>query len=78
VGNLPQVDNFDIQYAQSAILTPSDFEFSRDGIAAECTPNTEMVIIHDLDLEALRRHKEQGTTQNWGDRRSDLYRLIIS
>ena len=32
-GNLPQVANADIHYAQSAILTPCDFAFSRDGIA---------------------------------------------
>jgi hypothetical protein len=27
----------------------------------------------DLDLEMLRRHKYLGTTQNWRDRRRDLY-----
>ena len=29
----------------------------------------------DLDLELLRRHRYQGTTQNWRDRRRDLYRV---
>jgi len=75
VGNLPKVENMDIQYAQSAILTPSDFEFARDGIAAECTPNVETVVIHDVDLETLRRHRTRGTTRNWMDRRTDLYEL---
>lgn len=73
VGNLPRVENMDIQYAQSAILTPSDFEFARDGIAAECTPNVETVVISDVDLEMLKRHRKKGTTRNWMDRRLDLY-----
>lgn len=74
-GNLPQVDNADTHYAQSAILTPCDFPFARDGIAAECQPNIETLVIHDLDLEVLRRHRYGGTTQNWNDRRKDVYRL---
>jgi predicted amidohydrolase len=74
-GNLPQVANADTHYAQSAILTPCDFPFARDGIAAECQPNVETLVIHDLDLELVRRHRYGGTTQNWNDRRKDVYRL---
>ena len=73
VGNLPFVDNVDIHYAQSGIYTPSDFPFDRDGVAAECTPNIETMIIRDLDLEMLRRQRQGGTVQNWKDRRKDLY-----
>ncbi len=40
VGNLPGVPNVDIHYGQSCILTPCDHYFSRDGIAADTTPNT--------------------------------------
>lgn len=76
VGNLPQVENMDIQYAQSAILTPSDFSFSRDAIGAECTPNIETVVIHDVDLEHLERFRQNGTVLNWKDRRSDLYEVV--
>lgn len=75
VGNLPDVDHADIHYAQSAILTPSDFYFSRDGIAAECQENVETVIFADCDIENLRRHRSKGTVLNWLDRRTDLYRL---
>jgi len=75
VGNLPFAENVDIHYAQSGIYTPSDFSFSRDGIGAECMPNIETVVMHDVDLETLRRHKYTGTTRNWNDRRRDLYRL---
>ncbi len=73
VGNLPGVNNFDIQYAQSCILTPCDFPFARDGIAADSTPNTEMVLWADLRLEDLARARNNGTVQNLKDRRHDLY-----
>jgi predicted amidohydrolase/ribosomal protein S18 acetylase RimI-like enzyme len=75
-GNLPFVENADIHYAQSGIFTPADAEFARDAVADECNPNVETVIIHDLDFEQLRRHRESGTVQNWNDRRRDLYRVI--
>ena len=75
VGNLPQVENMDIQYAQSAILTPSDFSFSRDAIGAECTPNIETLVLHDVDLEVLERFRKRGTVTNWLDRRNDLYKV---
>jgi predicted amidohydrolase/GNAT superfamily N-acetyltransferase len=75
VGNLPGVENADIHYAQSGIFTPSDIPFSRDGIAAEAQPNEETVLIHDLDLQLLRRARRAGTVRNWADRRPDLYRV---
>ncbi|MCA9044529.1 MAG: GNAT family N-acetyltransferase [Planctomycetaceae bacterium] len=75
-GNLPFVENSDIHYAQSAIFTPADAEFARDAIAAECNANIETMIIHDVDIEQLRRHKEGGSVQNWNDRRRDLYKVV--
>ncbi|MFT5539905.1 MAG: putative amidohydrolase/ribosomal protein S18 acetylase RimI-like enzyme [Alphaproteobacteria bacterium] len=74
-GNLPNVEAADIHYAQSCILTPSDIPFARDGIADECTPNVEMVVIHDLDLELLGQSKVGGSVHNWLDRRRDLYQI---
>ncbi len=73
VGNLPNVANMDIQYAQSSILTPCDFPFDRDGIAADTTPNVEMVAFADLRLEDLREARARGTVQQLRDRRFDLY-----
>ena len=73
VGNLPNVANMDIQYAQSCILTPCDFPFARDGIAADSSPNVEMVAFADLRLETLRVARNSGTVQNLKDRRHDLY-----
>jgi len=77
VGNLPFVDNADVHYAQSAVLTPSDIAFAPNGIAAETSANIETVLVHDLDLEAIRRHRANGTTHNWHDRRTDLYRVHV-
>ena len=77
VGNLPFVENVDIHYAQSGIFTPIDFSFSRDGVAAECTANIETILIHDVDVELLRRHRRTGTTTNWTDRRPEIYRLLF-
>ncbi|MCB1083066.1 MAG: hypothetical protein KDK61_02050 [Simkania sp.] len=76
VGNLPQVKNMDIQYAQSAILTPCDFVFSRDGIAADSTPNTEMLILADLNLDALYESRVSGSVLNLNDRRHELFSVI--
>ncbi len=75
VGNLPNVHNMDIQYAQSCILTPCDFPFSRDGIAADTTPNVETVAIADLRPETLVTARNSGTVKNLRDRRHDLYHL---
>jgi len=76
VGNLPNVHNMDIQYAQSCILTPCDFPFARDGVAADTTPNVETVAFADLRLEALRMARSSGTVQNLKGRRHDLYTTI--
>ena len=35
VGNLPKVENMDIQYSQSAVFSPSDFAFPHDAVVAE-------------------------------------------
>ena len=75
VGNLPKVENMDIQYSQSAIFTPSDFAFPHDAVAAEATPNTEMTLMVDLDLDLLKELREQGSVRNLRSRRLDLYKL---
>jgi predicted amidohydrolase/predicted N-acetyltransferase YhbS len=75
VGNLPSVENMDIQYAQSCVLTPCDFAFARDGIAADTTPNVEMVAIADVQLDSLAAARQHGTVQNLKDRRFDLYNV---
>lgn len=75
-GNLPKVVNMDMQYAQAAVLTPSDFAFPHDCIAAEATPNTETTLIADLDLEKLIDLHNHGSVKNLRDRRKDLYKVV--
>ena len=75
IGNLPKVDNVDIQYGQTAVFSPSDFAFPHDAIMAETTPNTEMTLIVDVDLEKLQTLKNSGSVRNFMDRRRDLYRI---
>lgn len=75
VGNLPNVHNMDIQYAQSMVFTPCDFAFPTNGIKAEATPNTEMILIADLDIDLLRELHRFGSVRNLKDRRKDLFEL---
>ena len=78
VGNLPDVSNMDIQYGQAAVLTPSDFAFARDGIAAEADSNEETVLICDVDLDDLYHSQSGGTVTPRLDRRPDLFRLVAT
>ncbi len=75
VGNLPKVHNMDIQFAQSMVFTPCDFSFPANGIKAEATPNTEMILIADVDLDLLRELNQLGSVRNLKDRRKDLFEL---
>lgn len=75
VGNLPKVHNMDIQFGQAAVFTPSDFPFPTNGIKAEATPNTEMTLIVDVDIDLLKHLHEYGSVRIMKDRRSDLYQL---
>lgn len=75
VGNLPNVHNMDIQYAQSAVFTPCDFAFPTNGIKAEATPNNEMTLIADVDLDLLKELHQFGSVKNLKDRRKDLYEV---
>lgn len=75
VGNLPNVENMDVHYAESCILTPSDFPFARDGVAADTAPNTETIALADLNLSDLLISRQQGAVQNLKNRRFDLYNV---
>ncbi|GAA3964849.1 carbon-nitrogen hydrolase family protein [Allohahella marinimesophila] len=75
VGNLPNVPNMELQYGQSCILTPCDFPFARDGIAADTTPNVETVAFADLRSDVLLTARNSGTVKNLHDRRHDLYNV---
>jgi len=72
VGNLP-VEGLGLHYGQAAIITPSDFPFARDGIAAEGVPNAEQIVIADVDLSKLVDNRITGTTIPLHDKRIDVY-----
>ena len=73
--NFPRVHNMDIQYAQSGVFTPCDFAFPTDGKRAEATPNTEMILVSDVDLDLLNELHTYGSVRNLKDRRHDLYEV---
>lgn len=75
VGNLPKVNNMDIQYAQSAVFSPCDFAFPTNGVVAEATPNAEMTLVADVDLNLLKELHLKGSVRNLIDRRTDLFEL---
>src|SRR6056297_2697816 len=75
VGNLPNVHNMDIQYAQSMVFTPCDFAFPTNGVKAEATPNTEMILIADVDIDLLTELHQHGSVRNLKVRRKDQFEL---
>lgn len=77
VGNLPGVNNMDIQFGQAAVFTPSDFAFPSNAVKGEATPNTEMTLIVDVDLNLLKDLHHNGSVQILKDRRTDLYETYL-
>ncbi|EQB40029.1 carbon-nitrogen hydrolase [Sulfurimonas hongkongensis] len=75
VGNLPNVHNMDMQFAQSAVFTPCDFAFATNGIKAEAIANSEMVLIADVDIDLLTELNKFGSVRNLNDRRKDIYEV---
>jgi predicted amidohydrolase len=77
IGNLPEVPHMAANYGQAAILTPSDFHFARDGIAAEGTANQEQIIVGDVDLDLLEEQRINGSVIPLEDRIVDAYDHVI-
>jgi predicted amidohydrolase/ribosomal protein S18 acetylase RimI-like enzyme len=77
IGNLPEVPCMATHYGQAAILTPSDYFFARDGIAAEGTVNQEQMVIADVDLQLLEEQRINGTVLPLHDLIRDAYDRVI-
>lgn len=77
VGNLPKVENMDIQYSQAAVFSPSDFTFPSNCIVSEATANTEMILIAGVDLSLLDELHSYGSVRNLKDRRTDFYEVRL-
>ena len=72
-GHVEGVPDMAGSFARSAVLTPCDIPFDRDGIAAEASENVDMMIVADLNLDTLRAARATGSVRNLADRRTDLY-----
>jgi predicted amidohydrolase/GNAT superfamily N-acetyltransferase len=77
VGNLPDVPSMATHYGQAAIMTPSDYFFARDGIAAEGNVNQEQMVIADVDLNLLEEQRINGTVLPLNDLIKDAYDQVI-
>jgi predicted amidohydrolase/ribosomal protein S18 acetylase RimI-like enzyme len=77
VGNLPFVPCMATNYGQAAILTPSDYFFARDGIAAEGTINQEQLVVADVDLDLLDEQRVNGSVIPLQDLIKDAYDNVI-
>jgi predicted amidohydrolase len=73
VGALPRSPAMSINFGQAAVLTPSDFAFPLNGVAAEGVVNTQTVVICDIDLGALEIEREVANVRPLIDRRPDIY-----
>ena len=77
VGNLPEVPYMATHYGQAAILTPSDYFFARDGIAAEGIVNQEQMVVSDVDLDLLNEQRVNGTVIPLNDLIRDAYDRVF-
>jgi predicted amidohydrolase/ribosomal protein S18 acetylase RimI-like enzyme len=77
VGNLPLVPYMAANYGQAAILTPSDYFFARDGIAAEGTINQEQMVVADVDLDLLDEQRVNGSVIPLQDLIKDAYDNVV-
>ncbi len=61
VGSLPSVPGVSLNYGQASILTPSDFQFARDGVLAEGVVNQETMVIADLNIDTIEHSRTEAT-----------------
>jgi predicted amidohydrolase len=73
-GNL-RANTYLLNYAESVVLTPSDFGFPPSGVAAAAEPGVESVAIADLDFASLAAMREMGSVRPLQDLRLDIYDL---
>lgn len=74
-GNLSR-PSYLLNYAKSAILTPSDFGFPPGAVAAEASPHEQTVAIADLDYSLLDHARRSGSVLPLREVRHDLYEIV--
>lgn len=75
VGSLPMVKASDVHFAQSAMFTPSDHAFPSNCIISEAAPNSETLLVAEVNVDLLRTLHARGTVTTLKDRRGDLYEV---
>ncbi len=74
VGNIPKVENMDIHYAPaSRHLHPFGLRLSPRRRGGGATPNTEMALIADLDVELLKELRAPGSVRTCQAAGRNLY-----
>ncbi|MBO6935174.1 MAG: bifunctional GNAT family N-acetyltransferase/carbon-nitrogen hydrolase family protein [Deltaproteobacteria bacterium] len=73
-GNLAR-PTYLLNYSRSAVLTPSDFGFPPNAVAAEAPPHEQTVAIADLDYALLDHARAAGSVLPLRELRHDLYEL---
>lgn len=71
------VEGLGLHFGQGAIITPSDFPFARDGVAAEGFPNMEQIVIADVDLSKRVSNRINVTTIPLHDKRVATYETDV-
>ena len=61
---------------RAAIITPNDFYFARDGIAAEGNENQEQMVLSDVDLALLDERRVNGTVIPLNDKLKEVYEHV--
>jgi predicted amidohydrolase len=69
------VASYERNYAQSAVLSPSDQVFPTDATIIESEADVETVIHAELELLRLASRRKSASVQPIQDRREDLYQL---
>lgn len=76
IGSLAGVPMASTNYGQGAILTPNDFYFARDGIAAQGDVNMEQIVVSDVDMALLDERRVNGTVIPLNDKLQDVYEHV--
>jgi hypothetical protein len=77
VGNLPLVPYRNTNCGQAGILTPSDYLFAHDGIAAKGAINQEQLAVADVGLDLLDEQRDNGSFIPLQDLIKDAYDNVV-
>ncbi len=73
-GSIP-VDSYELNYAQSAVFSPSDQIFPTESLMIESEPEMDNEIYAELDLLHLAKRRKSASVRPLVDRREDVYKL---